>query len=156
MDPLSIAASIAGLLSLTGAIITKGYTCISRVKNIEREVRGILDEVARFGGFLACLNARFSTTDGLESTPFHRLPESRRSMWLDSVKDCEKTLNELRKTIDSLLSANGVRLVLKGGSMVLDLENLVAKVERFKTLFVMYLQWESGLVIYVNLGFPTC
>jgi hypothetical protein len=146
MDPLSIAASIAGLLALTGQIISTGYACISRVKKNRSDIEAMLNEVAGFSGILVGLKAQYSATDESESTPLHWLAKNHETTWQDSMKGCEKTLKEINGIVDSLTSANVIHLMVKGGSMIVRVEKLVAKIERFKSFFVLCLQLQKKLV----------
>lgn len=146
MDPLSIAASIAGLLALTGTILSKGYACISRVKKNGGDIADMLNEVAAFSGILVGLKAQYSAAD-VASTPLHWLAKDHETIWQDSIKDCEKTLQELSGIVGSLVSANTINLIVKGGSMAARLEKLMTKIERFKSFFVLCLQFSSKSVI---------
>jgi hypothetical protein len=145
MDPLSIAASIAGLLALTGAIISKGYACISRVRKNGGDIEVMLNQVAGFSGILVGLKAQYSATDE-SSTPLHWLAKDHETTWQDSMKDCEKTLKELNGIVGSLASANVINLMVKGDSMALRVEKLASKIERFKSFFVLCLQLQSKSV----------
>ncbi len=51
-DPLSIAASIAGLVSLADVVVTKGYKYIKAVKECEQEVRSLIVNVDVLCGIL--------------------------------------------------------------------------------------------------------
>ena len=51
-DPLSIAASIAGLSSLAGAIIPQGYALCSKLKKHLEDVRLLFNETTSFSGLL--------------------------------------------------------------------------------------------------------
>jgi hypothetical protein len=145
MDPLSIAASVAGLLALTGTIISKGYACVSRVKKNGGDIEVMLNEVVGFSGILVGLKDLYSAMDE-SRMPLHWLVEDHETIWQDSMKDCEKTLKELNDVIGSLASANVIHLVVKGGSMAVRVEKLVSKIERFKSFFVLCLQLQSKSV----------
>ncbi|RPB19250.1 hypothetical protein L211DRAFT_871382 [Terfezia boudieri ATCC MYA-4762] len=51
-DPLSIAASIAGLLSLAGPILAEGYTYIASVRNSPNALKQLLSEISRLEAVL--------------------------------------------------------------------------------------------------------
>jgi len=63
-DPLSIAASIAGLLSLAGPILAEGYTYIVSVRDSPNALKQLLSEIARPGAILGQIDelARESVT----------------------------------------------------------------------------------------------
>ena len=135
MDPLSIAASIAGLLTLTGTIISKGYALSSRVKKNGGDIEALLNEIAIFSGILSGLKACSLVMDWL--------PTDHEKIWQDSITECTRTLEELDGILSSLSSANALRLMVKGESMATRFEKLVSKIERFKSFFVLCLQLQS-------------
>ena len=51
-DPLSIAASIAGLLSLAGPILAEGYTYIASVRDSPNALKQLLCEIGRLEAVL--------------------------------------------------------------------------------------------------------
>jgi len=141
MDPLSIAASIAGLLTLTGTIISKGYAFASRVKNVG-DIDAMLNQIAGFSGILSGMKAQYAANDEL-LLPKDWLPEGQEKIWHDSITECTTTLEELDSILSSLSSANTLRLMVKGESMSARFEKLVSKIERFKSFFVLCLQLQS-------------
>lgn len=145
MDPLSIAASIAGLLALAGTIISKGYACVSRVKKNGGDMEVMLNEIAGFSGILVGLKDLYSAMDKAPM-PLHLLAKDHETIWQDSMKDCEKTLKELNDIVGSLASANVIHLMVKGGSMAVRVEKLASKIERFKGFFTLCLQLQSKSV----------
>jgi hypothetical protein len=146
MDPLSITASVAGILALAGTIISKGYACISRVKKNESEVKEVLNEVAGFSGILVGLTARYSKNEDPGSTSLEWLAKNHETMWQDSIKDCEKTLKEIGVLLESLSTANAIQLIVKGDTKANKVEKLLSKLERFKSFFVLCLQLQNKLV----------
>ena len=52
MDLFSISAGIAGLLTLTGAIMSKRYAYVSRAKKKGRVIEAMLNQVAALSGIL--------------------------------------------------------------------------------------------------------
>ena len=145
MDPLSITASIAGILALAGTIISQGYACVSRVKKNGGDIEVMLNEVACFSGILASLKGLYSAMNK-SPRPLHWLTRDHETIWQDSMKDCEKALKELKDIVGSLASANVIHLMVKGGSMAVRVEKLTSKIERFKSFFVLCLQLQSKSV----------
>ncbi|MCJ1244877.1 Ankyrin-2 [Trapelia coarctata] len=90
MDGLTLAASIAGLVSVAQIVVEKGYRYLKAVKNCEDEVRKLILETNVFCGIIERL-ARFAEDeeeeDGLYSTAPARIP--------DHIYACQKTLNEI-------------------------------------------------------------
>ena len=61
-DPLSVAASIAGLITLAELIVSRGYEFVKHVKNAKPEIRQLLAEITALYGVLQSLGlvaARF-------------------------------------------------------------------------------------------------
>lgn len=85
-EPLSIAASVAGLITLTELIASQGYVFVKRVKNAKAETTKLLAEVTGLFGFLKSLQlvlARLET---------HR---SENVLQLDYLHDCQKLVFQL-------------------------------------------------------------
>ena len=51
-DPLSIAGSVAGIISLSDAVFRKLFRYVKDVKNADKEVRELKNEVASLNGVL--------------------------------------------------------------------------------------------------------
>jgi hypothetical protein len=116
------------------------------VKKNRGDIEVMLNEVAGFSGILVGLKAQYSVTDESELTPLHWLAKNHEATWQDSMKGCEKTLKEINGIVDSLASANVIHLMAKGSSIAVRVEKLVAKIERFKSFFVLCLQLQNKLV----------
>jgi hypothetical protein len=142
MDPLSIAASIAGLLSLTGAILSKGYAALNRAKKNGSDIEAMLSELASFSGVLFSLKAQFDETEQT-SNPLQWLAEDHTKMWQEKLEDCDKTLKELVAVVTSLATTNVVKLMVKGDTLNSNIDKLVLKIERFKSFFILCLQLQA-------------
>lgn len=143
MDPLSIAASIAGLLTITGTIISKGYAHIYEVKKQEGDFKALLNEVAAFAGVLVGVRGVIEEAGGGDAAEQQLLDsvaggEDRR--WEDIVAACETMLGEVREVVEERVGAGKVKMVVRGPSMAARVEKLMAGVERFKGLFCLWLQ----------------
>ena len=68
MDPISSASAIAGLVALSGTIISTGYKYIATVRHAPQELRLLLSEVAALNELLDKLQLLASTTDESKST----------------------------------------------------------------------------------------
>ena len=55
MDPLSISASVAGLITLTELIVSRGYEFLKGVKNAKTEINQLLVEITALFGVLQSL-----------------------------------------------------------------------------------------------------
>jgi hypothetical protein len=94
MDPLSVAGSVAGLVSLGDAIFRKLYHYIKDVKNAEKEIQNLKNEVATLNGVLH--NLRLVAED-LEID--NVLDYSTR---VDHVKSCLATLYKLDAELNKI------------------------------------------------------
>ncbi|KAF2749094.1 ankyrin [Sporormia fimetaria CBS 119925] len=143
MDPLSIAASIAGLLTLSGAIISHGYAHISKAKGNRTEFNQLLSEVSSLAGLLHVLQQQHATHGGTD-VPLIRVPGETAETWKVTLERCQTTLNEIKSLIDSLASANAVRLMIRGVSLSNKVASLLNQAERYKTLFALCLQLQNN------------
>lgn len=153
MDPLSIAASIAGLLTITGAIVSKGYAHLSQAKKNEDDVARLLNEVATFAGILFGLKSQYATSEESEFPPLQWLAQDSAETWQDALKACEKTLTEIKDLVESLESSSSVRLMIKGLSMTSRIEKLLPQIERYKSLFILCLQLQNKSIPFPSLRF---
>ncbi|KAF2682172.1 ankyrin [Lentithecium fluviatile CBS 122367] len=144
MDPLSIAASIAGLLTITGAIVSRGYAQISQAKKQDTDFAALLNEVASFSGILLGLQSQFNAIGESEDSPFPWFAQGSADTWQETLKTCEQTLTEIKEILESRASSKTVRLMVKGVAMTARIEKLVVQVERFKSLFILCLQLQNN------------
>jgi hypothetical protein len=66
MDPLSLAASIAGLVSLAGAAISAGYKLNSKLNEDTSDTKTLVNETANFSGILLGLKAHLESFHSLD------------------------------------------------------------------------------------------
>jgi hypothetical protein len=69
-DPLSIAASVAGLVSLSETVIKLGYSVYSDVKGFPAEYQSLLAEISGLHGILCTLKVVLSCPDRTSSISF--------------------------------------------------------------------------------------
>lgn len=153
MDPLSIAASIAGLLTITGAIVSKGYAHISQAKRSEGNIAHLLNEVASFAGILFGLKSQYAAGRESELSPLQWFAQDSAETWQDTLQTCEKTLTEIKDLVESLASSHSVRLMIRGVSVISRIEKLLLQIERFKSLFILYLQLQNKFVPFPSRRF---
>ncbi|CAN9442142.1 unnamed protein product [Alternaria alternata] len=87
MDPLSVAGSIAGLISLSDTIFRKLYHYVKDVKNAEKEVQDLKNEVAALNGVLHNLHL---IAQDLETSSLQDI-----SIRPDHINSCLATLYQL-------------------------------------------------------------
>jgi len=97
-DPLSIAASIVGLLSVAAPILVEGYTYIASVRDSPSALKQLLCEISRLEAVLSQLDelARESATNtsGMVQTQRSRVSEV-------ITPDTIKTASDLLKSVQS-------------------------------------------------------
>lgn len=142
MDPLSIAASVAGLLSLAGSVISTGYELVSKLKTRGDNITALVNEIAAFSGVLVGVNSRVAAAGSnlvpLAQPTGHTIDQA--------IKACKKSLQDADELFRSLESTNSFKLLLKGDATKYQTDELMARIEHYKSLFILYLQLESGWV----------
>ena len=91
-DPLSIAASIAGLLALCGKIISEGYTFANSVHNCPKELPLYLQEIS----LLSAVFAQFTALASANTQPASALQQVVAS---SATTDCEQLLKVVENTV---------------------------------------------------------
>ncbi|KXH66162.1 hypothetical protein CSAL01_10427 [Colletotrichum salicis] len=87
-DPLSIAASIAGLLSLADIVYLRLAKYVKSVKNAEKEISDLRDEVNRDGGTINMLSRLATALDAEDGPPIQ-------GFWMHHIDGCAATLLEI-------------------------------------------------------------
>ncbi|KAM0327007.1 hypothetical protein ACHAQA_006129 [Verticillium albo-atrum] len=145
MDPLSIAASTAGLLTLTAQIISRGYACIARLKSNDEDVRTAVNEVASFSGILTAVESQCKESAAPLSSPLHHLIVNNQPSWKTKVEECEAVLVDMTGILDALAKANTAQLLVKGSSLNTKLEKLTMQIEKSKSFFILCLQLQNNV-----------
>jgi hypothetical protein len=145
MDPLSIAASIAGLLSLTGAVISQGYVICSRLKRRKQDVKQLMNEVTSFSGLLYGLREHLNTQsvdkdDSGVHPSSEKSPQSLDISWQDAIKDCEEILSQIRAFLDEISSENSLRLAVNREFITDRVKEFISRLDRYKTFFILGFQ----------------
>jgi hypothetical protein len=97
-DPLSIAASIAGLMSLAGPILAEGYAYMASVRDSPNALKQLLCEIGRLDAVLGQIDelARESATNT------GAVVQTQRSKVSDVITpDTIKTASDLLKSVQS-------------------------------------------------------
>jgi hypothetical protein len=102
MDPLSVAGSVAGLVSLADAVFRKLFHYVNDVKNAEKDVQRLKSEVAALSGVLHNLHV---VAEDLEADQV-----SQYSTRAEYVNSCLATLYKLDESLKKIVfSDNGKR-----------------------------------------------
>jgi Fungal N-terminal domain of STAND proteins len=90
-DPLSMSASILGLVGAAHAVIDKLVTYVKSVKGAEKEVKALLVKVSSLSGIADGLHTLVKT---MESQEFEKM------MRAEHIYFCQKTLEEIGHQLD--------------------------------------------------------
>jgi hypothetical protein len=92
-DPLSISASIAGLMTIADIVIRNGYKYIKAVKESDKAVASLINEVNSLSGTLHSLR---NIAEGLEGehAPFISTTQ------VHHVESCYRTLRNINELLD--------------------------------------------------------
>ena len=96
-DPLSIAASIAGLLSLAGPILAEGYTYIASVRDSPNALKQLLSEISRLEAVLGQIDELASESATNNSIVQTQCARQRISEVI--TPDTVKTASDLLKSV---------------------------------------------------------
>ena len=133
MDPLSLAASIAGLLSLTASVISAGYTLCSKLSKNASDLPALISETAGFSGVLLAVKTH------MESQP-QSVPDP--EVMTRMLGACRNTVIEISGMLDKLSKANRISMIVKGEEREERLEKLLRRVEQHKSFFILCFQLE--------------
>lgn len=100
MDPLSLAASVAGLVSLTLSVAKTTTDYVSSVKHAAEESLQLAEELSALKSALDALN-RFLTSRGTELKPF-----SSTSALVSTTSSCHESLKTLQATLERFMEAS--------------------------------------------------
>lgn len=162
MDPLSIAASVAGLLSLAGAIISKGFNLYSKCKNRD-DINLLLTEVSTFSGLLVGIKSFHEDSaqqNNIQGPSQHGLSglhpaqpgypprllvrqphrKSIEPFLRDAIKECSDVLQQIVDLLEELSKKNTLLLAINKDFLTDEATKLTSKLERYKTFFVLSLQ----------------
>lgn len=134
MDPLSLAASIAGLLSLAASVVSTGYKLKSRMSKNVDDLAVLLNETAGFSGILLAVKAHLESKPSILADP-----ESMDKMLAES----RKTLDEIAALLEKLSTANRLVLLVTSEGREERLEKLFKRIEQYKLFFILCFHLDS-------------
>jgi Fungal N-terminal domain of STAND proteins len=138
-DPLSISASVAGLITIADIVIRNGYKYIKAVKNADKAVVSLMYEVNLLSGTLHSLR---NVAEGFENetVPFKFTTQ------IHHVEYCHQTLRKINGLLDTFdpSKAKGVLQTaaqrLRWPLSISETRELMAEVERHRTTLSLALQ----------------
>jgi hypothetical protein len=92
-DGLSIAASIAGLISIADIIVRRGYKYVKAVKEADKSVKALIDEVNSLSGILHSLR---NVAETLQDDKIAFEPTTQ----IHYVEECYQTLQKVQKLLE--------------------------------------------------------
>ncbi|KAF5702046.1 ankyrin protein [Fusarium globosum] len=135
MDPLSLAASIAGLVSLAGAVISAGYKLNSKLNEDTSDTKTLVVETANFSGILLGVKAH------LES--FQYLDVDLKAVQ-STIEDSKLTIKLIDELIAKLSKSNRIEMLIKAGGREEQAVKLLRRIEQYKTFFILCFQLEQS------------
>ncbi|KAM0084148.1 hypothetical protein ACKRZS_003599 [Fusarium odoratissimum] len=135
MDPLSLAASIAGLVSLAGAVISAGYKLNSKLNEDTSDTKTLVNETANFSGILLGVKAH------LES--FHSLDVDLEAVH-NTIEDSKLTIKLIDELLAKLSKSNRIEMLIKAGGREEQAVKLLRRIEQYKMFFVLCFQLEQS------------
>lgn len=133
MDPLSISASISALLQLTGTVVKY----LNAVKGASKEARNLLLEISGVSGLLYQLKdlAKDGASDESELRTFESLgvPQG-------PLEQFQTVLEKLASKLEPVAGLKATGRVLLWPFQKPEIQDLLSKIERLKTVFGLALQ----------------
>lgn len=94
MDPLTISASVAGLITLTELIVSRGYEFLKGVKNAKDEITQLLVEVTALFGVLQSLRLVALRFEGQHFDT---------TLQLECIQSCQKLVDRIHVHLKAAL-----------------------------------------------------
>lgn len=94
MDPLSVSASVAGLITLAELIVSRGYEFLKGVKNAKAEITKLLVEITALFGVLQSLRLVALRFEGQQ---FNTI------LQLDYLQSCQKLVDRIHVHLKAAL-----------------------------------------------------
>ena len=145
-DPLSVSASISGLITLADIVFHRIYKYVKAVKKAQKEISALSAEIGSLYGILSRLQL---VSRQLEDEAFDTITR------VHHVHSCHQTLEQVKSILDrdNTSSAHGqrmeaVRRKLRWPFTSLEVKNLITDIERHKATLGLALNVDcmSGLV----------
>jgi hypothetical protein len=161
MDPLSIAASLAGLITITGQLVRFGFTFGSTVHDHQKEVQGITNEVVQLSGILHAIQPIVEDAERIRHTPPQTgcegadvagsLRNKRLIIPVEEIVACENTMVEISQELGKVSLQAGkfwsnTAKRLHWSVKQAPLSTLLNRLERHKATFSLALSAHSTYV----------
>lgn len=137
MDPLSIAASIAGLLTLAGTVVSKGYAILSAIPKAD-DLQALVNTTAAFSGILNGVKNHLGGTRSGRG-----IPSLERDAFDTTIIGCKGALESMVTVLDNVARASVVTMLVKITGWTEKIRELGARIEGYKSFFILCLQIQS-------------
>ena len=147
-DPLSVSASVAGLITIADIVIRNGYKYIRALRNADKAVAALVNEINLLSGTLHSLQNVVESLE-TESVPF--APATN----IEHFNNCHETLQRINILFDKVggsgsdSSFRGKFRKLQWPLKVPEVKDLISEVERHRMTLSLALQsdelWAQGL-----------
>ncbi|KAK4690674.1 hypothetical protein P7C71_g6170, partial [Lecanoromycetidae sp. Uapishka_2] len=151
-DPLSVTASIAGLVTLADLVFGRTFAYVTAVRGASKETRKLSSETGSLYGILTRLHLIASQ---LESNG----NGSESAIQVHILHDCAQTLRKLSSklekydpSIPAQRPLDSMRRKLRWPFSTPEVEDLIAEIERHKTSLSLALQADSVSTLLVSLS----
>src|ERR1700759_4060604 len=147
-DPLSIAASVAGLVTISEAVFHAVVSYGKEVKHAPEEVTRLAIRISELSGALHSLRLLVVQLSAEKATVLLRM---------ESIRECQRLLNQIRerlapmqapKTRSTRSSIQQAMRRLAWPFTLPETDKLVSKVEQFKSDFSFALSTENAMAIF--------
>jgi len=132
MDPLSVTASIAGLIGLADIVIRNGYKYVKKVKEADKAVASLVTEVNLLSGTLHSLR---NIAEGLESDTAPIIATTK----MQHIDSCQQTLRKVQRILDKIETSKSKGKLYAAGKKALwpmaqaEIKEITAEVEKQRT-----------------------
>jgi hypothetical protein len=134
-DPLSVAASIAGLITIADVVVRKSYQYLRSLQNVEKPAKKLIDEVNVLYGILRSLK---NVAEYLESEDYKFDPATQ----IHYVHSCQQSLKRIQELLDkaepsSTPRSRNIKKKLKWPFAKDKTEELLAEIEHHKATMTL-------------------
>ncbi|TVY21838.1 Serine/threonine-protein phosphatase 6 regulatory ankyrin repeat subunit C [Lachnellula arida] len=131
MDPLSISASIAGLITITNAIVTSGFKYLSEFKHSDETIKALFHEVNLLSGTLHSLQHVATRLEHEQSNLSH-------TTRIHHINACDNTLRKVEAQLETVAAKRNTATARTRQRVLWPLskaetKSLFLEVERHKT-----------------------
>jgi len=132
MDPLSVAASIAGLLGLTIQVSQMLYEQVHTLKNAPKDAQKLLDELEALRRVLSSLE-QFLAAQALKGRSFKET-----STLINAIQGCTTQINAVKLRLEKLVRKQGLAQMIERGKWYYEQDEhqeLIQTLHRYLGMF---------------------